>query len=184
MKSSARARRRCPARRDTPGRYAVSRCASLGGLSSAASWPRSRLHAARPPRQPTTPRSTSVRGRAGERVDGSPARIGGCSYGGWVSLEVYLRAPHRFAAWAGVQTAIGRDSAGAYAERLARLTPAAPLLIETSAGDPFHDANVALAGALAARDVRRDLIVLPGPHGQPWLREAGTPSAVAWLDRT
>ena len=124
-----------------------------------------------------------VRAEAGERVDPGLARIGGCSYGGWISLEVFLRAPRRFAAWAGVQTAIGKDSAGAYADRLARTVAGRPLFIETSARDPFHDASVALADALHARSAGCDLLVLPGPHDQPWLREAGTPCAVAWLDR-
>ena len=54
-----------------------------------------------------------VRNEAGGRLDASPARIGGCSYGGWVSLEVFLRVPHGFGAWAGVQTAIlARSGAG------------------------------------------------------------------------
>jgi pimeloyl-ACP methyl ester carboxylesterase len=124
-----------------------------------------------------------VRAEAGERIDPAPARIGGCSYGGWVSLEVFLRLPHRFAAWAGVQTAIGREAAGAYADRLATVAGGCPLLVETSVQDPFHDASVALAGQLRARNVGCELLVLPGPHDQPWLRESGTPSAVAWLDR-
>jgi pimeloyl-ACP methyl ester carboxylesterase len=124
-----------------------------------------------------------VRAEAGARVDASLPRIGGCSYGGWVSLEILLRAPERFGAWAGVQTAIARDSAAGYADRLARVAHGRPLLFETSTGDPFHDANVALAGELIARGIPCDTRVLPGPHDQPWLREAGTPSLLQWLDR-
>jgi pimeloyl-ACP methyl ester carboxylesterase len=124
-----------------------------------------------------------ARAEAGNRVDASPARIGGCSYGGWVSLEVFLRAPGRFGTWAGVQTAIGRDTAAGYAERLSRAKRAMPLLVETSLGDPFHDANVALNRELIARGVPCDLLVLPGPHDQAWLRESGTPCLLAWLDR-
>ncbi len=124
-----------------------------------------------------------VRAEGGERLDASRARIGGCSYGGWVSLEAFLRAPDAFAAWAGIQTAIAREAAPTYADRLARVAGGRPLLIETSTRDPFHDANVALADALPSRSVPCDAVVLPGPHDQPWLREAGTPSALAWLDR-
>ena len=125
-----------------------------------------------------------VRADAGDRLDASPARVGGCSYGGWVSLEVFLRAPGRFHAWAGIQTAIAHEAAAAYADRMARIAAGVPLLIETSTRDPFHDANVAFAGMLRARSVPCDLVVLPGPHDQAWLREAGTPSALAWLDRS
>ena len=124
-----------------------------------------------------------VRAEAGERLDATPARIGGCSYGGWVSLEVFLRAGHAFSGWAGVQTAIARGSVTAYADRLARATAGRPLLLETSARDPFQEASAALADALHARNVACDFVVLPGPHDQPWLRESGTPSALAWLDR-
>ena len=124
-----------------------------------------------------------ARAEAGSRVDPSVPRLAGCSYGGWVSLEVLLRAPARFGAWAGVQTAIAASSAAPYADRLARVASGRKLLLETSTRDPFHDATVALARALGARGVPRDLTVLPGPHDQPWLRESGTPSLLAWLDR-
>jgi hypothetical protein len=124
----------------------------------------------------------AARAELGGLVDGSPPRIAGCSYGGWASLEAVLRAPGAFGAWAGVQTAIGRASAEGYAARLARIGPR-PLLVETSTLDPFHDASVALAGAANARGVACDLVVLPGPHDQPWLRRAGTPALLSWLDR-
>jgi predicted esterase len=124
-----------------------------------------------------------LREAAGERLTPDPARIGGCSYGGWVSLEAFLRAPGVFGAWAGVQTAISQAAAASYAERLARTAAGRPLLIETSTRDPFHEANTALASALHARNVGCDFLLLPGPHDQPWLRESGTPSLLAWLDR-
>jgi pimeloyl-ACP methyl ester carboxylesterase len=124
-----------------------------------------------------------ARAEAGDRISAALPRLGGCSYGGWVSLEVFLRAPDRFAAWAGVQTAITAGSAPGYVDRLLHGNGGRPLLFETSDKDPFHDGNVAMSSALAAHGVSNDLLVLPGPHDQAWLKESGTASAVAWLDR-
>jgi pimeloyl-ACP methyl ester carboxylesterase len=123
-----------------------------------------------------------ARAEAGERIGVARAFIGGCSYGGWVSLEVFLRAPDRFGGWAGVQTAIGQASVADDAERLSLAAQRRPLFIETSRLDPFHDAGVALANGLWARGTPCDLSVLPGPHDQPWLQESGTTSLLAWLD--
>lgn len=123
-----------------------------------------------------------VRTEAGAAIDGALPRLAGCSYGGWASLEVLLRAPDHFAAWAGVQTAISTPSARAYADRLARIPPR-PLLVQTSLLDPFHDPSLLLVDGLRAHQIRCDVRVLPGPHDQPWLREAGTPMALLWLDR-
>ncbi len=111
----------------------------------------------------------------GERT----TRIGGCSLGGYVSLEIFLRRPESFGAWGGVQTAIGEGSAARNAERLAIAVGSdagAPraLSLVTSTEDPFRKANEALARALAQRNVAHDLRVLPGGHTQPWLREVGT----------
>jgi hypothetical protein len=127
-----------------------------------------------------------IRDEAGARIDPAQPRIAGCSFGAWVALEVALRAPGAFRAYAGVQTAIGKASAARYADRLARLASSGPfpLLFETSTQDPFHDPTLALAAALRTRGVSHELIVLPGPHDQPWLRESGTPSLLLWLDKT
>ena len=105
--------------------------------------------------------------------------IGGCSLGGYVSLEIFLRRPESFGAWGGVQTAIGEGGATRNAERLALAVggdagAARALSLVTSTEDPFRKANEALARALAQRNVAHDLRVLPGPHTQAWLREAGT----------
>jgi hypothetical protein len=115
-----------------------------------------------------------------------PAAIDGCSLGGFIGLEVFLRRPAAFAAWGGVQSAIGQGAASATADRIAgaiRAAGARPLHIETSRRDPFYAANVALSLALEKRNVRHDLTVLPGPHDQPWLREAGTLEMLLWHDR-
>jgi hypothetical protein len=118
--------------------------------------------------------------------DAARTSIDGCSLGGYVGLEVFLRRPEAFAAWGGVQAAVGAHRASSYAERLAAMiqrTGARRIHIETSSGDPFHDANVALADALSRHGIARDLSVLPGPHDQPWLREIGTIEMLAWHDR-
>jgi hypothetical protein len=111
--------------------------------------------------------------------------IGGCSLGGYLSLEIFLRRPEIFRAWGGVQTAIGSASGATYAERIARAVGRVgprPLHVETSLGDPFLPGNQALSAALISRKIPCDLDVIPGPHDQPWLREVGTLSALLWHD--
>jgi enterochelin esterase-like enzyme len=123
---------------------------------------------------------------ASEVLDASLPMLGGCSLGGYVSLEIFLRHPALFRAWGGVQTAIGEASASAYGTRIAQaIAQVGPrdLHLATSTGDPFRAANVALAGALSAQRIPRDLRVIPGPHDQPWLREVGTIEALLWHDR-
>jgi enterochelin esterase-like enzyme len=126
--------------------------------------------------------------RAKTPADSSPARTGidGCSLGGFVGLEIFLRHPTAFGAWGGVQAALREASAPKWADRIARaVNGAGPrrLHIETSRADPFHAANVALSRELTHRGVPHDLTVLPGPHDQPWLREAGTIEMLLWHDR-
>jgi enterochelin esterase-like enzyme len=111
--------------------------------------------------------------------------LGGCSLGGHFSLEVMLRRPDAFAAWGGVQTAIGEAAGVRYAERLAAaLAGRGPreLLVETSSEDPFRRGSEALSRALARAGVVNQYIELPGPHDQAWLRKSGTPSMLQWFD--
>jgi len=126
--------------------------------------------------------------RAKTPADASPARAGidGCSLGGFIGLEVFLRRPQLFAAWGGVQSAIGEANASSIANRLAgALANAGPRLlhVETSTGDAFYRANLALARELKKKGIPHDLAVLPGPHDQPFLREAGTLEMLLWHDR-
>ena len=66
----------------------------------------------------------------------------------------------------------------------ARLAKGAkPLHLLTSEADPFLPGNKKLAAALAKKNIACDLRVLPGPHDQPWLREAGTIEMLLWHDR-
>jgi hypothetical protein len=126
-------------------------------------------------------------------ADPAHTYLDGCSLGGGVGLEVFLRRPEQFAAWGGVQSAFGVQRAPGFADRIAAALPrvaklpgkpAYPLIhLETSTGDPFHDSNVALSARLNEKGIANDLLVLPGPHDQPWLREAGTLSMLLWHDR-
>lgn len=112
--------------------------------------------------------------------------IDGCSLGGFVGLEVFLRAPDAFGAWGGVQSAISEPTAVRYAERLAQvLAPTKPkaLHIETSREDVFLKGNERLASELGKRGIDNELLVIPGWHDQPWLREAGTVEMLLWHDR-
>lgn len=114
--------------------------------------------------------------------------IDGCSLGGYVSLEVFLRRPDLFAAWGGVQSAFGAHRAPSYADRIERvLAKEAPrrirLHLETSTNDPYRESNEKLSALLNTKGMANDLIVLPGYHDQPWLRESGTIEMLYWHDR-
>ncbi|HEY1697710.1 MAG TPA: alpha/beta hydrolase-fold protein [Polyangiaceae bacterium] len=112
-----------------------------------------------------------------------PARthLGGCSLGGHFSLEVLLRRPEAFGAWAGVQTAVSAAAGERYAGRLAQ-AGARPVLVETSTEDPFRAGNEAIDRALSRAGVGHAFVELPGPHDQPWLRRSGTARMLQWLD--
>jgi enterochelin esterase-like enzyme len=112
--------------------------------------------------------------------------LGGCSLGGHFSLEVLLRRPDAFSAWAGVQTAVSEGAGERYAQRLSLLPGAAggrlAFLVETSTQDPFRGGSVALARGLSRAGASADFVELPGPHDQPWLRRAGSARMLQWLD--
>ncbi|MGH7293979.1 MAG: alpha/beta hydrolase [Polyangiaceae bacterium] len=112
-----------------------------------------------------------------------PARtyLGGCSLGGHFSLEVLLRRPAAFGAWAGVQTAVGPAAGERYAARLAAAGPR-PLLVETRSEDPFRSGNEAIDRGLTRAGAHHAFLELPGPHDQPWLRRVGTAHMLQWLD--
>jgi len=118
--------------------------------------------------------------------DAAHTSLDGCSLGGYVGIEVFLRKAEHFGAWGGVQAALGQHRVPGYAERLeqtiARVGPR-PIHLETSDQDAFHDVNVQLARALEKRGVPHELRVGRGPHNQPWLREAGTLEMLLWHDR-
>lgn len=116
-------------------------------------------------------------------TDAERTYLCGVSLGGYVSLEVLARAPGSFGAWAGVQTAIGTFAAPGYAERIANRFAGKPLYLLTSAQDHWRASSEALLAAFKAKSLGVDYRLVPGPHDQPWLREAGTIEALLWLDR-
>ncbi len=126
--------------------------------------------------------------RTETRVFDDPRRtyLCGVSLGGYVSLEVLVRLPHVFGAWAGLQTAIGTWAAKGYAAKVGaaqKTTGDKPMLILTSTQDHFRSSSEVLDAELAQAKVPHTFRVIPGPHDQPWLREAGTIEALHWLDR-
>lgn len=128
----------------------------------------------------------AARREAAVTTDSTRIAIDGCSLGGFVAIEVFLRKPLAFGALGTVQAAIGAHRAAPYADRLAKLIQdhgPRSIHIETSSADPFREANEALAAELTTRRVTHETIVLPGPHDQPWLREVGTLEMLRWHDR-
>lgn len=118
-------------------------------------------------------------------ADAARTAIDGCSLGGHVALEVFLRQTAAFGAFGGVQSAVSEFRAPGYADRLATALAKAsrPLHLLTSEADPFLPGNKKLAAELRKKSIACDLRILPGPHDQPWLREAGTIEMLLWHDR-
>ncbi|MEZ4230691.1 MAG: alpha/beta hydrolase-fold protein [Polyangiaceae bacterium] len=112
--------------------------------------------------------------------------LDGCSLGGYVGMEVFLRKPQLFAAYGGVQSAYGVPQARLYAQRIADLIsdygPRA-LHFESSSQDPYLEANRVLSKRLGELGVPHVLREVPGPHNQPWLREIGTLEMLLWHSR-
>lgn len=112
--------------------------------------------------------------------------LDGCSLGGYVGLEVFLRRPELFGTLGGVQAAISDSAARRYARRIAeaiRRVGARPIHVETSTGDPYRRANERLSTELGRLGVPSAFGELPGPHNQPFLREVGTLEMLLWHDR-
>ncbi len=115
---------------------------------------------------------------------GSAPRIGidGCSMGGYVAAEVFVRKPQLFQTFGVVQPAIGTFRVARYARHLAAAahTGLAGIHLQTSTGDPYRHATEALGRHLERLGARHTLSLLPGPHDQRWLRATGTLAMLAW----
>ena len=111
--------------------------------------------------------------------------VDGCSMGGYVAAEVFLRKPHLFRTFGVVQPAIGEFRTPPYAEHLARAATGGSLRgihLQTSTRDPYRKSVEVLARHLTRQGARFTMDVLPGPHDQRWLRATGTLSMLAWHD--
>ena len=129
---------------------------------------------------------TAVRQRV--PIADAPWGIGldGCSLGGYVAIELFLRKPELFGSLGMVQGAFGAARVTSYANRLAATLDRAgarSIHLESSSADPYRRANEALSHRLTALGIPHTLRIPPGPHDQPWLREIGTAEMLVWHDR-
>lgn len=112
--------------------------------------------------------------------------IDGCSMGGPFALDIFIAHADIFGAVGAVQAAFGEHRAPKYAERIAEAIGkhgARPVHLLSSEGDTFKSAAKALGAELTKRKVASTVRILPGPHDQPWLREAGTIEMLMFHDR-
>ena len=112
--------------------------------------------------------------------------LDGCSLGGYVGIEVFLRAHQHFCAWGSVQGALGAHRVDDYARRLAKLIHGDTkrfIHLETSSADPFRKLNKRLSAQLKKHNIAHDFSDLKGPHNQPFLRDSGTLEMLLWHDR-
>lgn len=127
-----------------------------------------------------------ARAEAPVRTRVADTSLDGCSLGGYVGMEVFLRKAEQFGAWGSVQGALGQHRVAGYAERLARLVNRVgprPIHLQTSSADVFRKVNEQLARHLGERGVPHELLVGRGPHNQPWLRDEGTLEMLLWHER-
>jgi len=117
--------------------------------------------------------------------DPSATAIVGCSMGGPVALEVFSRRPELFGSVGLVQGAVASFSAERHATQIAKASAEhgpRDVLLLSSTGDPYRDGHMALDKELTARSVKHTLLVPPGPHDQPWLRDVGSLEMLLYHD--
>ncbi len=127
-----------------------------------------------------------ARSEANIIADAAHTSLDGCSLGGYVGLEVFLRKSSEFHAWGSVQGALGNHRIPGYIERLkAIVTPQSRhrLHLETSHADAFRGVNERFSRSLRAASLPHDFSLLRGPHNQPFLRDSGTLNMLLWHDR-
>lgn len=122
---------------------------------------------------------------ASQRIPFDRSRVGldGCSMGGHVATEVFIRRASVFRSFGTVQSAIGAWRTKGFSERMEaafKQVGARPVHLQTSSADPFRGATEQWSKELARRNIDHQLDVIPGPHDQPWLREVGTLEMLRW----
>lgn len=121
---------------------------------------------------------------AAEVPEADATRVGvdGCSLGGFVSPEVFLRKPARFKSFGVIQPAIGHRQIGRYVDALGAVK-GLPVHVESSLADPYLAVSRDLHAALKKASIDADFIAPPGPHDQPFLRDVGSLEMLLWHDR-
>jgi poly(3-hydroxybutyrate) depolymerase len=112
--------------------------------------------------------------------------LDGCSLGGYVGIEVFLRKTKHFGAWGTLQGALGAHRIAGYAKRVKEQLDrygTRHIHVETSSGDAFRKINQRFSRQLSNAGVAHDFIMPPGPHNQPFLRDSGTLEMLLWYDR-
>jgi predicted esterase len=127
-----------------------------------------------------------ARKESGADARSASTYLDGCSLGGYVGAEVYVRKVKHFGAWGTLQGALGDHRIAGYADAIAQANEAhgaRHIHIETSTGDAFRKTNEAFSRLLTKKGVAHDFLMPPGPHNQPFLRDSGTLEMLLWYDR-
>ncbi len=118
-------------------------------------------------------------------ADTSRLGLDGCSLGGFVALEVARRRPDGWGSLGVVQPAIAERKVAGYGDVLAGAARAhkTRLHVESSTYDPYLRVSRLLHAAVLERGAAAELVVPPGPHDQPFLRDVGTLEMLLFHDR-
>lgn len=117
--------------------------------------------------------------------DPAATTLVGCSMGGPIAFEIFSRRPESFGSVGLVQGAVSTFYVDKYSQVVADAMAAhgkRDVLLLTSGGDSFRDSHEAFKVALDKRGVPNTLLVPPGPHDQPFLRETGTIEMLLYQD--
>ena len=112
--------------------------------------------------------------------------IDGCSMGGPYAIEIAVRHAAVFGKLGVVQGAFGPHRAKPFAAALKKAVDASGTLsiqLLSSSGDTFVESAKALSKSLTEEKLSHQLTIIPGPHDQPWLREAGTIEMLLFHER-
>lgn len=116
----------------------------------------------------------------------SATTLDGCSMGGPFALDTFIAHPDAFGAIGTIQGAFSDYRAPQYAKDLAAaMAKHGPRRIQllSSEGDKFSTSARALSAQLTKKSIDHTLRIIPGPHDQPWLREAGTIEMLLFHER-
>lgn len=119
---------------------------------------------------------SEVEQRVGVTFPVSRSMISGVSLGGYLAIEIFLKAPELFCGLGTAQGAFGPQQAARYAagvEAAVSRVGARRIEILTTTFDPYRRPNELFQRHLQERKQASQLRVSPGPHDQRWLNESG-----------